>query len=416
MRNSILLTGLVGLATVGTLSACDSFVEDVDGPIDRVVSDSLNTQAQVGFLATGVKESFNDAYDATAVVADLLSDAFLFDTSVDGATFPTFGDIDRGEILPDNNSVDGVYNAINEYRFVADDILDRAEIIEFSDDDEGAEARRLALFTGNFHGAIARYFLGTYFGPNGQTGGAPISEDPANPGPVIPTAELYNQAQQRLETALNFLPAGDDGAYTRRVINTMRARIALFSGDRGQAEAFAANGLVQGDAPYQGRYASTSANNWWSQGGAGRTQVAADSRFAAYDEVDNRSLVEETPTVAGVTEIFYRQALYPQNSSPLPFLTWQENALILAEADIFDGDGDDDEARDLINSVRASRGIDDLEDDDDVDQATLLETRDRELFTYGLRLVDQGRFGLPLANNTRYFPLTQSERNANPNV
>lgn len=415
MRYSFLFTGLVAVAAAGTLSACDSFVEDVDGPIDRVVSDSLNTQAQVGFLATGVKEGFNDAYDATAVVADLLSDAFLFSTDVDGATFPTFGDIDRGEILPDNNSVDGVYNAINEYRFLADDILDRAEIIPFSSDDDGAEARRLAVFTGNFHGAIARYFLGTYFGPNGQTGGAPVSEDPANPGPVIPTAELYNQAQQKLETALQNLPGGDDGEYTRRVINTLRARIALFSGDRAQAEAFAENGLVEGDPAYLGRYASTSTNNWWSQGGVGRTQVAAATRFAEFDEADNRSLVEETPTVAGVTEIFYRQALYPENSSPLPFLTWQENALILAEADIFDGD-DDDDARDLINSVRQSRGLEDLEDDDDVDQETLLEARDRELFTYGLRLVDQRRFGIPLPNNTGFFPLTQSERNANPNV
>ena len=412
MRNSI-FTGLVALATVGGLSACDSFVEDTDPPIDRVISDSLDTVSQVPFLITGVEEGFNDAYDATAVVADLLSDAALFDTDVDGATFPTFNDIDDGQIENDNNSVDGVYLAVNEYRFLADDLLRRTnETIDFGDD---TDTRDDALFAANFHGGIARYFLGTYFGTGPTTGGAPISDDPDNPSPALSTAELYAQADDKLEAAAAVSP----GDYESRLINTLRARIALFGGDRAAAASFAANGLQDGDDPYTGDYASTSANNWWSQGGRGRTQVAVADRFAAFDEVDDRMLVEEAPTVAGVTQTYYRQALYLTNSDPIPFVSWQENALILAEAAL-NGAGSGD-ATDLINAVRASRGLDAL--DGDADQSDLLEARDRELFTQGQRLVDQRRFNLPFVNQDgplpgpwRYFPVTQTEVNANPNL
>ena len=72
-------------------------------------------------------------------------------------------------------------------------------------------------------------------------------------------------------------------------------------------------------------------------------------------------------------------------------------------------------------------GLDDL---DAFDQATLISERDKTLFTQGLRLIDQRRFGLdftyvipqtdgtvaPLPGAWRYLPLTQSERNANTNL
>ena len=409
-------TGLAGLLLVGgaSLTGCDSFVEDIDGPVDRVVSDSLDVQGQVPFLITGVKEGFNDSYDQLATLSDLLADVGIFNQGVVNSTFPTFGEIDRGEIELDNNSNDNAYDAVNEYRFSADDLLRRAnETIEFSDDEDGAEARRAALYAGNFHGGVARYFLGTYYSVDGQNGAAPISEDQDDPSAPIPTAELYAQADAKLAEAAG-LAASD---YDRRVINTLRARIALFSGDRGAAAGFAQNGLTATDEPYSGRYTAASVNDWWAQGGRGRTQISVDSRFNAYDEEDSRMLVEIAPAVTAGDGPFYRQALYLMNSDPLPFLTWQENALILAEADIFDG-GDDNDARDRINAVRSSIGLADLEDGDAIDQDLLIEARDQALFTYGLRLPDQRRFGIfhlgP--DKQRFFPLPQTERNANPNV
>lgn len=411
MRNPI-LSGLLGVAVVGGLAACDSFVEDIDGPVDRVVSDSLDNVSQVPFLITGVEEGFNDSYDAIAVVADLLSDAAIFDTDVENATFPTFDQIDDGAIELDNNSVDAALNAVYEYRFLADDLLRRAnETIDFGDDSDSRDA---AVYAANFHGGVARYLIGSYFSVDPASGGAPISDDPDNPSPALSVGELYSQADAKLAAAAGVAP----GDYEQRVINTLRARIAAFQGDYSGAASFAANGLMEGDAPYTGDYASTSANNWWSQGGRGRTQVASAFRFADYDAEDDRDLTELAPTVDGVTIEYFRQALYPTNADPIPFVSWQENALLRAEAALNGGSGD---ATALINAVRASRGLDDLDGSASMDD--LIEARDRELFTQGQRLIDQRRFGIPFTNHDgpltgpwRYLPITQTERNANPNL
>ncbi len=419
MRTHI-TAGLAGLLLTGAaaVSGCDSFVEEVAPPIDRFASDSLDSQDQVAFLITGAKEGFNDAYDQVSLLSDLLSDVGQFNQAVRNSTFPTYGDIDRGEILPDNNSLDNMSDAINEYRFYSDDLLRRAnETIDFVDDpdtetvNEADRDRNALLYAGNFHGAIARYFLGTYLGTDATTGGAPISEDRDSPTAPLSTSELYAQADAKLATAATLTTDG----YNQRVINTLRARIALFGGNEEQAAQFAQDGLQSTDAPYSGRYASTSLNEWWNNGGRGRTQVSINDRFAAYDEADSRTLVEAAPPASASNPgPFYRQALYITDSDPIPFVTWQENELILAEADLADG-GDDSDALDRINAVRASRGLDAL---DSVDQDALIEARDRELFTQGQRLVDQRRFGifhLP-AGRQQYFPLTQTERNANPNV
>lgn len=416
MRNAFPI--LLGVVLVGSLSACDSFVENVDGPVDRVVSDSLDNQQAVAFLATGVEEGFNDAVDASAVLATLLSDVGQFDQCVGGATFPTFGDIDRAEITFDNNSVDGVYNAINEARFLSDDLLRRAnETITFSDDADGAEARRLALYTGNLYGGITRTLLAQYFGLTEEQGGSPIDASA-----FIPSSQLFADAITRLQAALD--QASSD--YERRVINSLIARAHLYNGNRAQAGAFAANGLMLSDAPFTADYASTSQNNYYTQAGQGRTQVSVSARFA--DDDDPRTSVEVAPSAApcagnGIT--YYRQAEYVNNDDPIPFISGEETALIRAEAALLEDDNEG-AALGFVNSVRDLYDLDDL---DNLDQDALVDERDKTLFGTGARLMDQRRFGIPFTyvvpgtedvaptpGGWRFLPVTQSERNANPNL
>jgi hypothetical protein len=75
-------------------------------------------------------------------------------------------------------------------------------------------------------------------------------------------------------------------------------------------------------------------------------------------------------------------------------------------------------ARTLIDEVRASHEIDPLPLTTTVDINLLLEERDKELYLTGNRMVDQRRYDnwhLP-AGSWKYFPITQSERNNNPEL
>ena len=146
------------------------------------------------------------------------------------------------------------------------------------------------------------------------------------------------------------------------------------------------------DPAFTGGYAATSQNNWYTEGGRGRTQVTINERFA--DDGDPRTEVEAAPTAtacAGNGITYYRQAMYTESDASLPFMTWQENALIRAEAALI-GDVNQGVALGFVNMVRDDAGLDDLEA---LDQAALINERDKTLFTTGARLIDQRRFGLP---------------------
>jgi hypothetical protein len=127
----------------------------------------------------------------------------------------------------------------------------------------------------------------------------------------------------------------------------------------------------------------------------------------------------------------YRTDKYPNRTSPFVLIDWQETNLIKAEVAIAGGAGD---AVALINEVRDSHGL------DAVDQAFmdaydrpwggtyglvdgalgfLIEERDKELMFRSTRLYDQFRFGifhLKLGDDWVYFPMSQNELDANPNV
>ncbi|MDX1545987.1 MAG: hypothetical protein R3247_03315 [Rhodothermales bacterium] len=386
--------------------ACDSFVEDVDDPIDSISDDQLNDESQVPFIIRGVQSRFSTTWDRITVFAGGLSDELIFDTDVPNATFPSFQEMDDGDISFANNSNDGVYNDANELRFFSDNLLARLGEITFED----AALKQEAEFTANLYGGIARYLLATYYGLNPREGGGVISEDAENPGPFIPSAQLYEQALAKFNAALPLAP--DD--YTRRVVHSIIARTHLYAGDVGAAQAAAQAGLVAGDAPFQSLHSVENTNYWYVQAGQGRTQWVVDFRFQ--DLVENNpeeaARIQLEPIEGNDGTTFYRQALYLDRSSPLTFISWQETALMRAEIAL--RNNDTGTALDLINEVRASHS---LAPRDAASLDVLIEERERELFTLGARLVDQRRFDRwHLGPDTwQYLPITQSERNANPN-
>ena len=403
-------------------SACDSYVEDVEDPIDNIADDELNQASQVPFLISGVQGRFATTHDQITVLAGGLSDELFFDQNVPNATFPTFAQIDQGVIQLDNNSVDGAYGSLGEYRFLADRLLERVAAIDekapgeggFEEGEDGAALRNEALYTGYLHGGIARFFYAAYFGLNPREGGGVISniEDPISRmrGRFIPSNEMYQLAIQKLDSALQFAEAD---SYEARLVNSIAARIHLYQGNYDLAQDRAESGLVEGDAPLESLHSVQLENFWYTQAGAGRTQYVADFRFADYvaenPQEATRIPLEDVEGNDGT--IYVRQGLYPERPSPIVFISWQENSLMLAEVALRSGDAAT--ALPFVNGVRASHGLSPLAS---IDLDGLVVERDRELFTQGARLVDERRFDLwHLGPDTwQFLPITQSERNDNP--
>lgn len=393
------------LALGVSASACDTFVEDVDLPIDTIDDSQLNTEKQVPFLIQGVQSRFSTAYDQIAVLAGGLSDELVFDRRAGTATFPAFEEIESGHVSFANNSNDFVYNDVGELRFLADNLLARLEKISFSDPD----LKNQAAFIGNFYGGLARYFLATYYGISPTEGGGVISEDRNNPAPFTPSFEMYDLAIDKLKSALAL---ADD--YHTRVINTVIARIELFRGNYIEAQASAQLGLVTGDNPFVSLHSRDNPNFWWDEAGNGRLQWVVDARFNRYVE-DDPSEATRIPLLAtegADGEIFYQQNVYPDAETPFPFATWQENELILAEVAF--RNSDIPLTRNRLEEVRESHGLGGL---GPISMDTVLSEREKELFTMGMRLVDQRRFDIWHldAGTWQYLPLTQNERNQNPN-
>jgi hypothetical protein len=407
LRTSITILSLLALSGAG----CDSWVEEVDPPTNIIVDDALTDESQVDFMITGLEGRFARSYADFALLAGGLSDEFLLESANPDALFPTFRQFDDGEFSFTDSEVERVYRFVNEFRFLADNLLERIQGLEFSD----PEVERRANFAANFYGGVARYFLATYVGKTEREGGGIITTDPSAPGPFLPSEALYDSALSRLENADSFADVEQ-----QRLINTLRARIYLLLEDFASAAPAAAAGMAPDDAPLEVLYSGSGvALNFfavwagpapyyaWTFSPTYSGFVAADSNEAA-----RLPIVPIMPPGDSV-HVFYGQDRYRNTYDPLPFLTWQENSLMLAEVDLRNGNLAG--AIVGVNTVRASHGIDPL---DTIDMKVLEEERRKELWGMGLRLVDQRRFGTwHLGDDTwQYFPIPQSERNTNPNL
>lgn len=405
MRTSFKLLGISTLLLLA--SSCSDFVQNVDSQIDTISDTQLNSQEQVAFVTTGVKTRFATTHDQITLLAGGLSDEEVFDQDVPNATYPQYDQINRGEILFDNNSVDGLYNDLGELRLFADTLVTRVNQIEFTSEYEADKTD--ALFYGNFFGGVARYFFATYFGLEPTQGGGVI-----NNGPFIPSSEMYQRAISKLEEANKYATA-----YQKKVIASTEARIYLYDGDYPNAYTAAQAGLENGDAPFQSLHSIESDNAWYFGGGKGRSQFVADDRFYQYTQDDSleANRIPLTPIEGASGKIWHFQDKYPDRGSPINFISWQENNLMLAELELR-VNSDQDAARTLINEVRSSHGLDEYLPTDPIDLDVIYLERDKELFTTGARLPDQRRFDRWHlgAGTWQYLPITAQERNNNPNL
>jgi hypothetical protein len=267
-----------------TFAACDTFVSNVDQPKDAAGSEQFSDPAEAEFLITGIEAQWADTHAGVTDLADGLSDEFRFGINGD-ATFPTFAQLDAGILAADNNSITGAFDDLQEYRYLADDLLRRLEEDEEFDlsDPSASASEEEVRFAANVHGANARYYLATFFGhpENPRRGGSVIDTSE-----FIPSPQLYQQAENKYANAVAQAEAMGDGAL-RRQVQSARARNALYAGthdfeDSGglqggealQAAAeYAQEGLQEGES-WDVRYDLNTGNDYHFDAGAGRLQLA----------------------------------------------------------------------------------------------------------------------------------------------
>ena len=384
------------------VSSCKDYVTGIDPFIDRIEDGSLNDASQIPFVIAGVQTRFANATTQLNNQADGLSDAFIFDQNVPNATFPTYREINDGQILVDNNSVRGVYTALGQYRYYADNLIVRANKITIAD----AALKNSALYTGTFYGAYARYQYATYFGKAFTVAGSPIDGSA-----FINATDLYNQAITLFKQALTYTT----DAKTIRIVNSCIARIYLYMGDYTNAATYAKLGMIKGDAAFQALHNINQSSDYWGNSGAGRTQFVTDFRFKAYVDADPKEanrIKLASKLGNDKKKTYYYQVKYLQDS-PEDEMTWQENNLMLAELALR-GQATGDAVA-LVNAVRASHSLDPLLV---VDLNVIYVERDKELFCSGSRLPDQRRFNKWHlgAGTWQYFPITSDEINSNKNL
>ncbi len=397
-RKYLLLIPIVAVLSF----ACNDYIQNVDPLITQAQDELLNNETQLPFLMTGVKQRFSTVASQISCLADLLSDQMFYTSDNPQASFPTFEEIDKGQILLDNNSNRGMWRVLGELRFFADDLIRRTNSISISN----AANKNAALFTGYFYGGIARFYMAVYYGlAQTQPGGV------IDAGPFIPQSQMLDQAIANFKSAITSSAKDAD----TRIVNSFIAKAYLVKGDFANAATYAAIGMAKGDADFLALYNDVSNIYYWGFAGKGRVQIVVDNRMNDYITADpkeaNRIKLSTLKGTSGKT--YYFQTKYPDKFSNFPVMTWQENNLMLAELALRGfGSGN---ALALVNEVRASHSVGPLVI---IDLNGVLTERDKELCFQGDRLIDENRTGKwHLAAGTwQYLPITSDERNANPNL
>lgn len=415
-----LIRGMVGsLLTVLIVTGCSNYVQNVEKPIASVSDAEVNTVADITPFVRGIQTQFTAAFGDGSLNNGGISDEMFFDRNVRGATFPQYEQIDRaaeGVLVPANNSIQNSWNDITRLRLLADTLVVRARALTAANPGEEATIAS-GVYTGLFYGAVVRMMMADWWSLVRGDGGGGVVE---GNGPYVPAVSLRQQAIALLGQA-----SAIGSPQNVALCNTLIARCQLYSGNYAEALVAAQAGMMSGAAPLQALFNEATQNDWFNGAGPGRDQLMADGRFKEY--------VDSTPSEANRIPLaprlgndrqttFWQQNKYTEFGAPISAVTWQENTLMLAEISI--RNSANPEALILVNAVRASHGVVDLTAEDvdaqfGGDYLEMIYTeRDKELCFTGLRGMDQIRFNkwhLDPATTWQQLPISQQERNGNPN-
>lgn len=389
---------------------CRDFVQNIEAPIDSINDDQLDQVSELPFLINGVKVQYASAISQLSVLSGGLSDELEFSLDIRGATFPTYDELESGQVNLNNTSVDNALVAVGQLRILADTLITRVARLDSLNRFVASDStlKNQALFTGYFYGGIARFLFGAYFGLEPTRGGMALYG-----GPFLSSDTMFQRAVERFKTADKYCANTE-----YRLNQAFLCKTLLIAGRYKEAYDVAGNTLIDADKPFQLKYSTELANFWYNNAGKGRMQWALASRFQGYTDKEindtNRIKFETVNGLSG-TKRWLRQLLYPTISAPMTVMSWQECYLMYAELILRVAPSRYQDAQDNFNFVRDSRF---LPNATDINLDSIYVERDKELNCTGNRLLDQRRFKrwhLP-AGTWQYLPITVSERSRNPNL
>ncbi|MFM8473869.1 MAG: hypothetical protein ACKOBV_10170, partial [Candidatus Kapaibacterium sp.] len=133
-------------------AGCRDFVQNIDAPIDSINDDQLDQVSELPFLINGVKVQYSSAISQLSVLSGGLSDELEFSLDIRGATFPTYDELETGQVNLNNTSVDNALVAVGQLRILADTLISRVARLDslkrFVTSD--STLKNQALFTGYF--------------------------------------------------------------------------------------------------------------------------------------------------------------------------------------------------------------------------------------------------------------------------
>jgi hypothetical protein len=400
------------------LSSCQRYVQDVAKPLDLINDSDLNNEAQVPVLLTSLGGYLGYFMRYATLYSSTLSDECIITEGISSNMVSAeFRRFDNGEPVPDN--LNTIWGNLSGTRFQAQNLLERIPSIPFTRD----STRLRCQYLGWFFLGLVDHYQALWFGLKARQGGGVIAG-----GPFLPTSQLHDSSLVKFSTALQ--SARTD--YERRVVNSFIARAHLLEGRFPQALAAATNGMKQGDTAFSLLYAASAFNVWMDVAGKNNHQVIPDPRFRRYIEADPAEagrvlLTQGEKSSTNRTMPYYIQAKYLSEDAPIELMTWQENALMLAECYVRASNAaaalaEVNRVRAAVPPVQTPQGMMRLAARTTTNLDSIYIERDKQLFATGMRLVDQRRWNrwhfAPAVAATAwyYLPIAQNERNTNPNL
>lgn len=397
----------LALAMLVPLAGCGDFLEVTNpGPIQ---DEALNELSAFPGLVVGMSADMSIAIDEVTEVTSIAADDLAH-----GGSYTTPGLLYRGIINPDD--VNGVWGFMQRARWVAENGIERMRANSEFNFETSVLTPRAHLFAG---------FANRTLGEN-------VCSTSIDGGPEEPHTVHFGRAEAQFTEALRLAQAQGRTDLANAAL-AGRASVRAWQGDWTGAAADASQ--VPADFVLEAIFSLNSSrenNDFAGEAGVTRKEYTVyNTVWAERDPNDPRAPWAIEYTTDGKVQLgqdgktpFYRQLKYTGRDSEIPLAKGTEMLVLRAEAALRNDDIPG--AMALINEQRDFYGMDPLETPATAEEAwdILHAERGAVLWLEGRRLWDLRRWFAEsgpahhpfLQGRDQCIPISENERNSNPNI